>query len=95
MTDNLNSSLKLKGNTSCDKMETMAKNSNDTIGISIDNLKKIDGEMESTIETLEVMSNPKTLKGRGEGLQDIKEERTSTFDDFVNKHGYDIVIHTI
>jgi hypothetical protein len=40
------------------------------------------------------MSNPETLKDIGEVLQDIKEGRTFTFDEFVDNHGSDIVIHT-
>ena len=92
MSGNRISSLKLKGNTSSDNMKSITKNSNDTVDISIDNLKKIDDEIESAIETIEVMANPETLKGIEEGLQDIKEGRTYTFDEFVKKHGYDVAI---
>ena len=73
-------------------MKTMTKNHNDSVGISIGNHKKIDDEIESAIETIDVMSNPESLKGIEEGLQDIKEGRTYTFDDFVKKHGYDVAI---
>ena len=38
--------LKLKGNTSSDNMKTIIKNSNDAVGISIDNLEKMDDEIE-------------------------------------------------
>ena len=58
MTDHRNSSLKLKCNRSSDKMKTVVKNSKNTIG----NLEKMDCKIESAIETLEVMSNPETLK---------------------------------
>ena len=89
MINHLNSSLKLKCNTSSDNMKTTIQNSNDTVGISIDNHKKMDDEIESAIETLEIISNPESLKGIEEGLQDINERRTSTFDEFLSKHSYD------
>ena len=73
-------------------METITKNSNDAADISIDNLGKMGDDIESAIETLEIMSNPESLKGIEEGLQDIKEGRTSTFDEFLSKHGYDAAI---
>ena len=36
------------------------------------------------------MSNPESLKGIEEGLQNIKDGRASTFDEIVTKHGYDV-----
>ena len=78
MINHRNSSLKLECNTSNDKMEAITKNSDD--------------EIESSIETLEIRYNPESLKGIEEELQDIKEGRTSTFDEFLSKHGYDAAI---
>ena len=72
-------------------MESATKN-NDTVDILIRALEKIDDEIKSAIETIEIMANPETLKGIEEGLQDIKEGRTYTFDEFVKKHGYDVAI---
>jgi len=68
-------------------MESATKN-NDTVDILIRALEKIDDEIKSAIETIEIMANPETLKGIEEGLQDIKEGRVSTFEEFLNKHGY-------
>jgi len=58
-------------------MENATKN-NDTVDILIRALEKIDDEIKSAIETIEVMANPETLKGIEEGLQDIKEGRVYT-----------------
>lgn len=92
MADPRDSSLKLECNTSSDNMKTIIKSDNDAVSISIDNHKKMDDEIESAIETLEIMSNPESLEIIEEGLQDIKEGRTSTFDEFLSKHGYDAAI---
>ena len=45
----------------------------------------MDDETESTIESFEVIPNSETLKN-------IKEGRTSNFDEFLSKHGYDTAI---
>lgn len=45
-------------------MKTAIKNRNDAVNIS----EKIDDEIESAIDTIEVMTNPETLKGIEEGL---------------------------
>ena len=68
-------------------METVVKN-NDAINILIGTLEKMDDEIESAIETLEIMADPQTLKDIEEGLQDIKEGHMSTLDEFLTKHGY-------
>ena len=38
------------------------------------------------------MTKNRNETGIEEGLQDIKEGRTSTFDEFLSKHGYDAAI---
>ena len=43
--------------------------------IFIETLRKVDGEIESAIETLEILSDSQTLKAIEEGLQDIKAGR--------------------
>lgn len=68
-------------------METVVKN-NDAINILIGTLEKMDDEIESAIETLEIMADPQTLKDIEEGLQDINEGHMSTLDEFLTKHGY-------
>ena len=68
-------------------METAVKN-NDAINILIGTLEKMDDEIESAIETLEIMADPQTLKDIEEGLQDINEGHMSTLDEFLTKHGY-------
>jgi len=44
-------------------------------------------EIESAIDTLEIMGDPETLNNIEEGLRDIKEGRFITFEDFLSKHG--------
>ena len=68
-------------------METAVKN-NDAINILIGTLEKMDDEIESAIETLEIMADPQTLKDIEDGLQDINEGHMSTLDEFLTKHGY-------
>ena len=68
-------------------MEPAVKN-NDAINILIGTLEKMDGEIESAIETLEIMADPQTLKDIEEGVQDIKEGHILTLDEFLTKYGY-------
>ena len=68
-------------------MKTVVKN-NDAINILIGTLEKMDDEIESAIETLEIMADPQTLKDIEDGLQDINEGHMSTLDEFLTKHGY-------
>lgn len=50
----------------------------------------MDTEIESAIETLEIISDNETLKAIEEGLRDIKNARVIKFEDFLKKHGYEI-----
>jgi hypothetical protein len=50
----------------------------------------MDTEIDSTIETLEIMNDNETLKTIKEGLQDIKNSRVIKFEDFLKKHGYEL-----
>ena len=43
-------------------------------------------------DNMEIMTKNRNETGIEEGLQDIKEGRTSTFDEFLSKHGYDAAI---
>ncbi len=61
-----------------------------TTEIFIETLKRVDSEIESAIETLEILSDKETLKAIEEGLQDIKTGRVIRFEDFLKKHGYEI-----
>ncbi len=58
--------------------------------IFIETLRKVDNEIESSIETLEILSDSETLKAIEEGLEDIKAGRVISFEDFLKKHGYEI-----
>ncbi|MCL7413393.1 MAG: hypothetical protein M8353_07220 [ANME-2 cluster archaeon] len=58
------------------------------VNILLGTLEKLDDEIESAIDTLEVMSDPETLKNIEEGLNDIKEGRIIPFEEFLIKHGY-------
>jgi hypothetical protein len=58
------------------------------VNILLGTLEKLDDEIESAIYTLEVMSDPETLKNIEEGLNDIKEGRIIPFEEFLIKHGY-------
>jgi hypothetical protein len=58
------------------------------VNILLGTLERLDDEIESAIHTLEVMSDPETLKNIEEGLNDIKEGRIIPFEEFLIKHGY-------
>lgn len=58
--------------------------------IFIETLRKVDGEIESAIETLEILNDSQTLKAIEEGLHDIKAGKVIGFEDFLKKHGYEI-----
>ncbi len=58
--------------------------------VFIETLKKVDSEIESAIETLEILSDSETLKAIVEGLQDIKNGRVIKFEDFLREHGYEV-----
>ncbi len=58
--------------------------------VFIETLRRVDCEIESAIETLEVLSDSETLRAIEEGLQDIKAGRVIGFEDFLKKHGYKI-----
>jgi predicted transcriptional regulator len=70
-------------------MNTMAEAETQT-QVFIETLRRVDTEIESAIETLEIMSNNETLKAIEEGLQDIKNGRVIKFEDFLKKHEYEI-----
>ena len=70
-------------------MNTMAEAEIQT-QVFIDTLRRVDTEIESAIETLEIMSDTETLKAIEEGLQDIKNGRVIKFEGFLKKHGYEI-----
>ena len=67
-------------------MDSIIKDKN-AINILIGTLEKLDDEIESAIDTLEIMNDPETLNNIEEGLRDIKEGRFITFKDFLSKHG--------
>jgi len=58
--------------------------------VFIETLRRVDTEIESAIETLEIMSDSETLIAIEEGLQDIKNGRVIKFEDFLKKYGYEI-----
>ena len=68
-------------------MQTAFKENN-AVDILIETLEKMDHEIESAIDTLEVMSDSETLNDIKEGLQDIKEGRILSFEDLLSKQGY-------
>ncbi len=70
-------------------MGTIAETESAT-DIFIETLRKVDCEIESAIETLEVLSDSETLRAIEEGLQDIKAGKVIGFEDFLKKHGYKI-----
>ena len=44
------------------------------------------GEYDSMKETIEILSNKKLMKGIKEGIEDIKNGKYITFEDFKKKH---------
>jgi len=58
--------------------------------VYIETLRRVDTEIESALETLDIMSDSETLKAIEEGLKDIKNGRVIKFEDFLRKPGYDI-----
>ena len=67
-----------------------ATEAENTTEIFIETLKKVDVEIESAIETFEILSDSETLRAIEEGLQDIKAGRVIRFEDFLKKHGYEV-----
>ena len=67
-------------------MNTAAEAENAT-DVFIETLRRVDDEIESAIETLELLNDSETLKAIEEGLQDIKAGRVIRFEDFLKKHG--------
>ncbi len=70
-------------------MNTMAE-AESAGDVFIETLRRVDDEIESAIETLEILSDSETLKAIEEGLQDIKAGRVIRFEDFLKKHGYEV-----
>ena len=70
-------------------MNTLADTGTQT-EVFIETLKRVDNEIESAIETLEILSDSETLKAIEEGLQYIKNGRVIKFEDFLKKYGYEI-----
>jgi predicted transcriptional regulator len=70
-------------------MNTIAESQTQT-QVFIETLRRVDTEIESAIETLEIMNDNETLKAIEEGLQDIKNGRVIKFEDFLKKHGYEL-----
>ncbi len=58
--------------------------------VFIETLKRVDSEIESAIETLEILSDSETLRAIEEGLQDIKTGKVIRFEDFLKKRRYEI-----
>ncbi len=52
-------------------------------------MKKKNYEMDSAIETNEILGDKETLEAIEEGLQDIKNRKVIRFEDFLRKHGYE------
>jgi hypothetical protein len=46
-------------------------------------------DMESAIETNEILSDMETLEAIEEGLKDIKNGKAIRFEEFLRKHGYE------
>lgn len=57
--------------------------------VFIETLRRVDGEIESAIETLEILNDNETLRAIEEGVQDIKAGKVIRFEDFLKKHGYE------
>jgi predicted transcriptional regulator len=70
-------------------MNTLAESQTQT-QVFIETLRRVDTEIESAIETLEIMNDNETLKAIEEGLQDIKNGRVIKFEEFLKKHGYEL-----
>ncbi len=60
----------------------------DLTKVVIEAFERMSKEIESVIETLEIMGDEETVKGIEEGLKDIKEGNIVSFDEFLKKHGY-------
>ena len=56
--------------------------------VVIEAFERINKEIESIIETLEIMSDEETMKDIEEGLKDIEKGDVISFDDFLKKHRY-------
>ena len=78
--------MKIGYNIQAIHMDSIVEDKN-AVNILLGTLEKLDDEIESAIDTLEIMSDPETLDNIEESLRDIKEGRFITFEDFLSKHG--------
>ena len=78
--------MKIVHNIQAIHMDSIVKDKN-AVNILLETLEKLDDEIESAIDTLEIMSDPETLDNIEEGLRDINEGRFITFEDFLSEHG--------
>ena len=60
----------------------------DVAKVVIEAFERMSKEMESVIETLEIMGDEEAIKSIEEGLKDVEEGNIISFDDFLKKHGY-------
>ncbi len=66
-------------------MNTIAEAETQT-QVFIETLRRVDIEIESAIETLEIINDNETLRAIEEGLQDIKNGRVIKFEDFLKDY---------
>jgi len=74
----------------CDYIEKKIKmmTEKDVAKVVIEAFERMSKEMESVIETLEIMGDEEAIKSIEEGLKDVEEGNIISFDDFLKKHGY-------
>lgn len=73
-----------------DKLTEKKRIRPEEVAAEIERIKneKKDCEIDSAIETNEILSDGETLEAIKEGLQDIKNGKAIRFEDFLRKHGY-------
>ena len=60
----------------------------DVTKVVIEAFERMSKEIESVIETLEIMNDEESVRDIEEGLKDVEKGNIISFDEFLKKHGY-------
>ena len=53
----------------------------------IKSLRRIEEEISTTLESIEILSDPETLESIKRGIEDIRQGKIKSFNEFLKEHG--------
>ena len=53
----------------------------------IKSLRRIEEEISATLESIEILSDPETLESIKRGIEDIRQGKIKSFNEFLKEHG--------